>query len=67
MFIYMTSKTKKAMLKRIKITGSGKLLHRRTGQGHFNSKDRGKVTMHKRQKFMVAKTDEKAVKNLLSH
>ena len=29
---------RKAVLKRIKITGTGKLLHRRPGQNHFNAK-----------------------------
>lgn len=31
-------KTKKAASKRLKVTGSGKLMHRQTGQGHLLSK-----------------------------
>jgi len=33
-------KTNKSYLKRIKITKSGKLLTRKSGQNHFNSKER---------------------------
>ena len=41
-------KTKKALLKRIKITGTGKILKRRPGQNHFNAKDTGGQTRMKR-------------------
>jgi len=34
-------KTNKSFLKRIKITGSGKILKRPPGQNHFNAKDSG--------------------------
>lgn len=56
---------KKALLKRIKITGKGKLLRRHTRQNHFNAKDTGKGTRQKRGKLPLAKADEKAVKQLL--
>ncbi|OGN01047.1 MAG: hypothetical protein A3B91_02955 [Candidatus Yanofskybacteria bacterium RIFCSPHIGHO2_02_FULL_41_29] len=35
------TKTNKSFLKRIKITGSGKILKRPPGQNHFNAKDSG--------------------------
>lgn len=35
----MAIKTNKSFLKRIKVTKNGKLLTRRTGQNHFNSKE----------------------------
>jgi ribosomal protein L35 len=41
-------KTKKALLKRIKITGSGKILKRPPHQNHFNAKDSGNQTRQKR-------------------
>ena len=45
----MTIKTNKSLLKRIKITGSGKLLMRRGGRNHFNAKEsRGKQLSAKR-------------------
>lgn len=62
----MKGKTKKALRKRIKITGKGKLLHRPTSQSHFNAKDRGAKTLHKRNKSMVSKTDEKSIRSSLS-
>jgi len=33
-------KTNKSYLKRLKVTKTGKLLARKTGQNHFNSKER---------------------------
>ncbi len=35
-------KTNKSFLKRIKVTKKGKLLVRKTGQNHFNSKESSK-------------------------
>lgn len=42
------AKTKKALIKRIKITGGKKILKRRPNQGHFNAKDSGDQTRKKR-------------------
>jgi len=56
---------KKAMLKRIKITGKDKLFHRSTRLNHFNAKDTGKRTQQKRGQFSIAKADQKNVKQLL--
>jgi ribosomal protein L35 len=36
----MGNKTNKSYSKRIKVTKSGKLLTRKSGQNHFNSKER---------------------------
>ncbi len=36
----MSIKTNKSYLKRIKVTKKGKLLTRKAGQNHFNSKER---------------------------
>jgi len=41
-------KTNKSLMKRIKITGSGKIMKRPPGQNHFNAKDSGKETRRKR-------------------
>lgn len=35
----MSMKTNKSFLKRVKITKTGKLLVRKTGQNHFNAKE----------------------------
>lgn len=42
------AKTKKALLKRVKITGGGKLMKRPPRQNHFNAKDSGNQTRQKR-------------------
>lgn len=42
-----SGKTKKAFLKRIKVTSTGKLIKRVPGQNHFNSKDSGNATRRK--------------------
>lgn len=36
----MAIKTNKSFAKRLKVTKSGKILARKTGQNHFNSKER---------------------------
>ncbi len=56
---------KKALLKRIKITGSGKFLRLGTRLNHFNAKDTGKRTRQKRGEFVITKADQKSVKQLL--
>ena len=43
-----SGKTKKALSKRIKITGTGKIMKRHPGQNHFNAKDSGNKTRAKR-------------------
>ena len=35
----MSTKTNKSLLKRLKITGTGKVLARRGGKNHFNAKE----------------------------
>lgn len=40
-------KSNRSLLKRIKITGTGKILKRKPGQNHFNAKDSGNAGRHK--------------------
>jgi ribosomal protein L35 len=61
----MAMKTNKSYGKRLKVTKSGKILARKTGQNHFNSKERhsakgakgGRVEFHmsnkERSRFLV--------------
>lgn len=58
-------KTKKAILKKIKITKSGKFLRRATHQDHFRSKLTGKQVRQKRKLIPVSKRDIKAIKKYL--
>lgn len=56
----MKQKTKKSVSKKIKVTGSGKLLRRATGQNHYNSRCTGTETRAKRQDagFVVPKEEQ---------
>lgn len=42
-----THKSNRSLAKRIKITGSGKVLKRVSGQNHFNAKDSGIAGLRK--------------------
>jgi large subunit ribosomal protein L35 len=55
----MKQKTKKSVVKKIKVTGSGKLMRRSTGHNHYNSRDTGADTRAKRREkgFKVAKEE----------
>jgi len=59
--------TKKAVSKRLKVTGSGKLMHRQTGQSHLLSKK----SRHRKRRLSgdkkVASGDAKHVADLLLH
>ncbi|MEK7132100.1 MAG: 50S ribosomal protein L35 [Patescibacteria group bacterium] len=63
----MAMKTHKATAKRITVTGSGKLLKRKAGQGHFNSRESGKVTRNKRMDVGTAPTFSKTMRNLMPY
>ena len=60
-----SGKTKKAFLKRIKITGTGKLMKRPPGQNHFNAKDSGNASRQKKGQKMAPKYLIKNAKALL--
>jgi len=58
-------KSNRALLKKIKISKSGKIKRRSTGQNHFNAKESGNTTRGKRSDKRLFKTDEKNVKKAL--
>lgn len=60
-------KTKKAAAKRFKITGSGKFKYPRANSVHFLGKKSPKRKMGLRQKGVVDKTNEKAVRMMLPY
>ncbi|MEI7749708.1 MAG: 50S ribosomal protein L35 [Candidatus Moraniibacteriota bacterium] len=64
----MKQKTKKSVSKKIRVTGSGKLMRRSSGQNHYNSRDTGAQTRAKRldKGFKLAK-EEQNVKNALPY
>ncbi len=55
-------KTRKAIAKRVKITGKGKVLRRRAGQSHFNAKESGKLIRKKRRDKVVEGVVAKNIK-----
>ncbi|PJE60008.1 MAG: 50S ribosomal protein L35 [Candidatus Portnoybacteria bacterium CG10_big_fil_rev_8_21_14_0_10_44_7] len=59
------AKTRKSILKRFKITGRKKLLHRTPGQNHFNAKESGKITRRKKEESELQNRDEKTLKKQL--
>jgi len=61
-------KMHKATAKRFKIKKkSNKILKRKTGQGHFNSRERGKTTRQKRLDVTISKTLSKTIKKLMPY
>lgn len=56
-------KTNKSVTKRIKVTGTGKLLRRKRGQNHFNAKQGGEEERGKRGFAKVAGTDVPKMKD----
>ncbi len=46
-------KTNKSFTKRIKVTRTGKLIARKSGQDHFNAKERGRTKSVKRRPVLL--------------
>jgi large subunit ribosomal protein L35 len=63
----MAMKTHKALAKRIKITRTGKIIKRKAGQDHFNSRESGNTTRNKRTDVSVTATLRKAIKAMLPY
>ena len=58
-------KTKKSILKRFKITKTGKILRRVTGQDHYRAKKSGKKIRKTRKWVPLSKAEAKIVKKFL--
>ncbi len=50
----MKQKTHKSVTKRFKITPTGKILFKKTGQDHFNSAESGNTVRNKRRKSVMS-------------
>jgi len=61
----MKLKSHKALTKRVKITKTGKVMKRYSGQDHFNSRSSGKITRKKRRDVSLSETHGKAIKTLI--
>lgn len=60
-------KTRKALVKKIKVTKNKKVLRRTTGQNHYNSKETGAVGRKKKRDVRLFKTDEQNVLKALPY
>jgi len=60
-------KTHKSASKRIILTKTGRALKRKSGQDHFNARERGKTKMNKRRDMTLAKSNLKIIKKLLPY
>ncbi|MFH1841234.1 MAG: bL35 family ribosomal protein [Candidatus Nealsonbacteria bacterium] len=60
------NKTKKALLKRFKITKTGKIMRRMTGQNHNRSKKTGERKRKGRKWITLSKTEAKRLKKFLT-
>jgi len=58
-------KTRKSILKRFKITKTGKILRRPVGQDHYRAKKSGKKIRQLRKWILVSKSEKKKIKQLL--
>lgn len=54
-------KTRKSVAKKVKVTGTGKLKRRSTGQNHYNSRNTGDETRSKRKDQSIFKTEEQNI------
>jgi large subunit ribosomal protein L35 len=59
------AKTRKSILKRFKITKTGKILRRVTGQNHYRAKKSGKKIRESRKWVPVSKGEAKIIKKFL--
>ena len=59
------AKTRKSLSKRFKITKSGKILRRASGQDHLRSKKSGQAIRQKRKWVELSAPDAKKIKQLI--
>lgn len=59
-------KTRKSIIKRFKITKTGKILRRVAGQDHYRAKKSGKAVRRGRKWVLVSKAEAKKIKRLLN-
>lgn len=61
------AKTRKSILKRFKITKTGKILRRVCGQDHYRTKKSGKKIRQSRKWVPVSKAEAKIIKRFLTY
>ncbi len=60
------NKTKKALVKRFKITKNGKIMRRMSGQNHYRAKKTGEAKRKGRKWIQLSKTEAQHLKKYLS-
>lgn len=60
-------KTKKSVIKKFKITKNRKVMRRKTGQNHYNSKETGAEGRRKKKDVRLFKADEQNVLKALPY
>ena len=63
----MKLKTKKTISQRIRITAKGKVIKRKNGQGHFNSRESSTVTRNKRRDQSMSETYTRNLKRMVPY
>ena len=60
-------KTRKAVVKRFRITKNKKVIKRTAGQDHFNARESGQTRRNKRNDSSLAHVDAKNVRKMLPY
>jgi len=60
-------KTHKATAKRFTITKNNKVIRRKAGQDHFNSRESGNTVRNKRRDILAGKADIKNIRSLMPY
>jgi large subunit ribosomal protein L35 len=60
-------KTHQATAKRFKITRNKKIIKRKAGQDHFNSRESGVITRSKRRDISMADTEQRVIRRLMPY
>ena len=60
------NKTKKALVKRFKITKNGNIMRRMSGQNHYRAKKTGEAKRKGRKLIQLSKTEAQHLKKYLS-
>ncbi|MBN1326241.1 50S ribosomal protein L35 [Candidatus Falkowbacteria bacterium] len=60
-------KTHKSIVKRYKVTKTGKVMKRKAGQGHFNARESGNITRMKRKTTTQAKPFVKTIGSYIAN
>ena len=61
----MKLKTHKTVSKRVRVTKTGKVIKRKNGQGHFNSRESSRTTVNKRRDLSVVPVYSANIKTLI--